>query len=150
MSQLQSNLSQHWNRYLVVIALIVLAILKNRNVLTSDDVINIQYALYTLGIIPSDPRQIPKTIIRPVIRRVRKVTPLLLLFVLSQCKPASKPVTPGDLARVQVKKQITRTYEKVVVAVDAMPDDQLSKLVTSDSETVKLFEQYYRADERTK
>lgn len=140
MSQFQSNLSSNWNKYLTVLLMIGLAILKNQEYISADDVVNIQYALVALGILPGSKAQ-------TVVRRSRKALPLLFIFFLFQCKPAPKP-THGDVARVQVKEQITRTYEKVVVAVDAMPDAELSKLVASDSETVKLFRQYYRENER--
>ncbi|MDR6196139.1 hypothetical protein [Siphonobacter sp. SORGH_AS_0500] len=132
MSQLQSNLTQNWNRYLVVIALIALAILKNRNVLTAEDVINIQYALYTLGIMPSNPRTI--------FSRSRKVAPFLLLFFLFYCKPKTDNLE--KVTRDQLDRKLQNNHEKIVDTVATMPKSTVDRKLADDNEFLELWDYY--------
>lgn len=134
MQNLTKNLSNHWNRYLVLILMIALAILKNRKILSIEEVTEIQYALTLFGFFPANPRNFA--------RSSKRVLPLLALLFLFQCKP--KPDI-ADQARAQVITQIQKTNEKIVAAVDSLPADAVISLVTNDSETVQLFKKYYRA-----
>lgn len=135
MQNLQNNLSNHWNRYLVMILMIALVILKNRKVISPEEVTEIQYALTLFGFFPTNPKTF--------VRSSRRVLPLLALLFLFQCKP--KPENVADKARAQVQTQIQKTNEKIVAAVDSLPADAVISLVTNDSETVELFRKLYRA-----
>ena len=131
MQQLQSNLINHWNRYAVVIIMITLAILKDKQILSQDVVLDIQYVLALAGFLPANPRQI--------LSKSRKVAPLLLLFLLFQCKP--KP-TLEQQTRAQVETKIQKDNEKIVDTVTAQSQSDVDSTLANNSEFQKLWNHF--------
>lgn len=140
MSQIPRNLLQYWNRYTAVLLAVGLMILKNFEVLSADDVTYIQTLAVLVGVLP--PSQPPKTPRGP--RRmgvVRPLSGLVLLFLLSQCRP--KP-DPAQVTRDQVRQKLDQVHEKTVAYVDSLPDSGVDSLLSNDTRLDSLFIRFSR------